>query len=789
MLAHEIGSIHPQTIPKIEEAIEQCHGTSLETHLKEYILEPLRSLKRPHPLVIIIDAIDEWRDHLTFMPALSYLNSESSVVKFIITTCLDPCASHLPGSDNILLQTYPLLPKSDEVIKIYFDEHFEAVASANGRSASNADVNRLVELSGGLPLWTSTVISLLSHRFSDSLPHEILLKVISSQHQNVSSGGLIELYRIALAHLFPSPGVQRLFRLYIGAAIVLQKPLSLSDFSILTGLPSHAIRHIQFTLSVLQIWVPPSDSENRVYPAIMLFHLSFLKFVQAATTERAFATPAFDSHSTLGLACLNQVASLPPPSLPQTSPLCDLHHYAVKYWPVHVSNGTPRSNDLWLQTEHCSMLQRITADSQRRWATLFLQSLMPGRCELMMEYVTAAQDGMISFLRRLARCLGKCDGERWGFGIACLEVALRIDGGNAKVWLDLGRCHNARGNSIGSLKMHEAAVEAFRHALRLRSDVHPNLSQSHNKVASGLWHCYQQPIGNTSTSNAAMCCQKALSTLPVPCPNRFSLLNHLGVALQAVYEHTGDIATLNEIISLNHEVLKLLPATHQGRAALLNNNAIALHALYDRNSDVKTLNEVISLRREVLELRPASHPARAMSLSNLAVALCALHRHNQQIETLIEAISLDREALALRPPPHPYRPLSLINLASSLHALYQRTDDLDTQNKVISLNREAVALLSTAHPLRPSSLHNLARSLLSLYERNGALGVLDEVISLCRELLILRPPGHRYRRIHVEFLVELLEKRFRVTEDARDLAEIEHFKTEYAALMAKEISK
>ncbi|RXW22101.1 hypothetical protein EST38_g3763 [Candolleomyces aberdarensis] len=788
MLAHEMGSIHPQTIPKIEEAIEQCHGTSLETYLEKYILEPLRSLKRPHPLVIIIDAIDEWRDHLAFMPALSYLNSESSVVKFFITTCLDPCASRLPGSDNILLQTYALLPKSDEVIKIYFDEHFRAVPWANGRDASIADVNRLVELSGGLPLWTSTVISLLSHRFSDSLPHEILSEIISSRRQSVSGDGLRELYRIALAHLFPSSDVQRLFQLYFGATIVLQEPLSLSDFSILIGLPSHVTRDIQFALSVLQIWILPSDSEKRVYPAIMLFHLSFLEYVQAATTERAFATSAFDSHSTLGLACLNQLTSLPPPSLPQTSPLCDLHHYAVKYWPVHVSNGTPRWNDQWLGTEHCSMLQRITVDSQRRWATSFLQSLIPGRWELVIEYVTA-EDGMISFLRRLAHCLGKCDGERWGFGMACLEVALRIDGGNARIWLDLGRCHNARGDSIGSLKMHEAAVEAFRHALRLRPDVHPSHAKSHNIVASGLCSCYQQLIGNTSASNAAMCCHKALSILPDPCPNRFLLLNHLAVALQAVYEHTGDIATLNEVISLHHEVLELLPATHQMRAALLNNKAIALHALYDRSSDVKTLNEVISLRREVLELRPASHPARSMSLSNLAVALCALHRHNQQIGTLIEAISLDREALALRPALHPYRPLSLINLASSLYALYQRTDDLDTQNKVISLNREAVALLSTPHPLRPCSLHNLARSLLSLYERTGALEVLDEVASLCRELLILRPPGHRYRRIHVKFLVKLLEKRFKVTKDGRDLGEIENFKAEYVALKAKDISQ
>ncbi|RXW13214.1 hypothetical protein EST38_g12637, partial [Candolleomyces aberdarensis] len=75
MLAHEIGLIHPRAIPKILVAMQECHGTSLETHLQKYILEPLQSLNHPHPLVIVVDALDEWHDHPTFVSALAYLNS------------------------------------------------------------------------------------------------------------------------------------------------------------------------------------------------------------------------------------------------------------------------------------------------------------------------------------------------------------------------------------------------------------------------------------------------------------------------------------------------------------------------------------------------------------------------------------------------------------------------------------------------------------------------------------------------------------------------------------------
>ncbi|RXW11380.1 hypothetical protein EST38_g14475 [Candolleomyces aberdarensis] len=105
MIAHEIGCIHPQAIPKIVEAMDQCHGTSLENHLQQYILEPLRSLGHPQPLIIIMDAMDEWRDHPTFTKALALLNSESSVVKFILTDRLNPCASRLPGIDKVSIYT------------------------------------------------------------------------------------------------------------------------------------------------------------------------------------------------------------------------------------------------------------------------------------------------------------------------------------------------------------------------------------------------------------------------------------------------------------------------------------------------------------------------------------------------------------------------------------------------------------------------------------------------------------------------------------------------------------
>lgn len=363
MIAHEIGSIHPRAIPKIVEAMDQCHGTSLENHLQKYIIEPLQSLNHSRPLIIIIDAMNEWRDHPTFIKALAPFNPRSSVVKFIITDRLNPRASRLPGIDKVSVHTHALGPISREVIKSYFDKYLMAVPWVDGRKASPADAEKLTELSGGLPIWAAIVIALLSHPFNESPPHEIVAEIVGSRRQIGGTDGLGELYRNALKRLFPSSDAQQHFRRYIGAIIVLREPLSLLEFSALAGIPS-LINNIRTALSALQTRFPPSGSEKMVHPATTLFHLSFLEYVQAKTTEDSFSISKFKSHSALGLACLKQLASLPTSSPLQNFPLRSIQLYAVKYWLVHVFNGTSRSKDQWLQTEHGSILHNIEIDAQ-----------------------------------------------------------------------------------------------------------------------------------------------------------------------------------------------------------------------------------------------------------------------------------------------------------------------------------------------------------------------------------------------------------------------------------------
>ncbi|RXW20172.1 hypothetical protein EST38_g5681 [Candolleomyces aberdarensis] len=716
MIAHEIGSIHPRAIPKIVEAMDQCHGTSLETHLQNYILEPLRALGHPQPLIIVLDAMDEWRDHPIFIKTLALLNSESSVVKFIITGRLNPCTSHLPGIESVSIYTYTLGPVSKGVIRAYFRKYLETVPWVDGRKASSVDVKKLTELSSGLFIHASTVIALLSHTSDESPPHKTLAEVVGNRRQVGGTEGLEDLYLIGLRTLFPDPDAQKHYRQYLGETTVLQETLSLLDFSTLGEIPSRLVKDTQFSLATFQTRFPSSGSEKVVYPAQMLFHLSFLDFVEAKT-EISFMISAFDSHSALGLGCLKQIAKLSPLS-PDQAPIPG---YAVKYWPLHVSKGTPRSKSQFSQTEHWSTLQTMPANNIRQWAGLFLKKLLPHQDELMVQNVRAEFD-MVSILLKLANVLGGSGGDQWGLQVACLEVAVRIDDESAEAWSNLGSCYRARSDTTRSFQMYEDAVVKFQHGLYLPS--HPHHDRVELLGEAAIKSCHRRCEEKASILGEAIYCfHKALALRPVPHPDRPTSLNNLGAALRARYVDC-EIASLHdsEAISLHLEALSMLPAPHTGRFTSLNNEC---------DGEIATLNEVIRLRREALELLSAPHPDCSRSLDNV---LQYLHQRDDGITTLNEAIRLDREALELLLA-HPDRSTLLNNLADALQALYERNGEIATLDEAVLLYCEALALRPAPHPERSTSLNNLSNALRALYERDGKITTLNEAIRLHREAL------------------------------------------------------
>ncbi|KAJ2918703.1 hypothetical protein MD484_g1683, partial [Candolleomyces efflorescens] len=779
MLAHEIGRIHSRAIPKLLAAIEECHATSLDSHLQKYILEPLQSLDHPYPLIIIVDALDEWGDHPKFIQALGYLNSMASVVKVISTIRLNPVASHLPGIRAVSVRTYPLAPVSTGVIKAYLEKHLQSVPWVDGRRAHPPDIEKLAELSGGLPVWAATVISLLSHPLSGSPPHEILADIVGNRRLVGGSDGLGNLYDTGLQRMFKTLDNPAHFRRFFGATVVLQAPLSIFHFSELTEIPRYLIERIQGTLSALQTRFPSQGLGQMVHPASSLFHLSLIEHMLAGKAENPFAISASESHSALALSCMKQLRNLPHTN---TQPRA-IQEYSVKYWVYHAANGTPRSKNEWSQTAHCKMLQTLSVDSQQQWARLFHKAITPGHNELKIE----PDHSMVSILTMLANCLHFNGSDQWALEVACLEIVVRIAAEDAYAWTDLGLCYRERGARVGGLQMYEQSMVAYRHALKLRTESDPKFADSLDNVSIALQLCYElngnRDILDEAVSFSRQAVQICLASDPL---YGTSYLNTLANALGKQYTLDNNLQTLQEAISHYRDMLDLSPPPHPRRAASLNNLARALESFHLRNTkDIGPLNEAISLYREALPLHPAPHPLRYVSLGNLALSLYTLYESNSDEKVLDEVISLQHGALALVPAPHPNRSVALNNLGMSLEARYKRNSDIGTLKECLSLYREALALVPAPHPDRPVSLNNLADALQLQFEHEKKVEVLNEAISLRREHQTLRPPGHIFREASLRNLLHVLERRREVTGENRDDAEIGDVKTELAEIEEK----
>ncbi|RXW23987.1 hypothetical protein EST38_g1854 [Candolleomyces aberdarensis] len=819
MLSHEIGNNHSRAIPSILRAIDECRGTLLTTQVQKYILEPLRSLKHPRPLILIVDAIDEWKDYPSFIKALSCLNSESSIVKFIITSRLDLHTSPLPDIRKISLRTYSLLPVSTKVVEAYLKQGSRDVQWVPGEEPTVDDdvIAKLANLSGGLFLWASTVTSMLMPSFSDLSPHEILRGIL----QNHSLQGVWGLYQFALNCLFPSLNDRTSFQQYFEAIIALQAPLLEADFASLLGMDVQSIGKIRLTLSALQTRRQPPGSEKTIYPGMALYHLSFLEYVQDMTSV-PFAISAFNGHKALGMACLNILSNIDKTLLPNSSSLQDslsvlptIQSYAATYWPHHLSSGTPHSGEQWLETPHCSALQEISTKVQgSQWLAWLPDNVQhkqeeprnSGR-ETEQAEVDNEETGntISSVLRRLAGPLDdpvEGSGDRWGFQVACLEVAVRLNPDDVAVWLELGQFYSKIGERSGSPKWFEQAEAAFRGASK-RSDEESARLASRHGLANALWSYYSQNRDSRILNEAISLYREMLLLPPAPHLDHITYLTNLASALCFSYDESSDAFALVEAISLRREVLALRKASDSDPDCLaaLSDLSSALCSLHECTGDADAIANAVSLGREALSYWSAD-PDPSSTLAKLGNALCSLYRRNNDVNDLVEAISMCCQALALGPDPNPSHPSPLSSLADTLVSLYghvadtffdmislqyedlqlpaasdghsesdrsstichlanafcflyDRNCDVEALRTGISLYQEALAL-QQSHPHHFPTLHNLANALSTLHKSDGKSDILSRIASLRRKALELRSKSHPDRPLCLHNLASAL---------------------------------
>ncbi|TEB18323.1 hypothetical protein FA13DRAFT_1746116 [Coprinellus micaceus] len=143
LIGAEIGRFHHKAIPAVAEAARLCHGAALPVLVEMFIRKPLESLHLPHPLIIVMDAADEWRSHYHFITELESLSSLPSLVRFVVLSRSEPRPARFKG---ISIRPYHLEPVSIEVMQRYLHVRFEKIEWPLRQNPQDKDVLSLATM-------------------------------------------------------------------------------------------------------------------------------------------------------------------------------------------------------------------------------------------------------------------------------------------------------------------------------------------------------------------------------------------------------------------------------------------------------------------------------------------------------------------------------------------------------------------------------------------------------------------------------------------------------------------
>ncbi|MEU3654441.1 CHAT domain-containing protein [Streptomyces sp. NPDC032161] len=246
-------------------------------------------------------------------------------------------------------------------------------------------------------------------------------------------------------------------------------------------------------------------------------------------------------------------------------------------------------------------------------------------------------------------------------------------------------------------------------------------------------------------------------------------LRTLGAAWQRLYEHTGELADIQQAVAVARRAAKQPAITSTDQTMSLHNLAESLRALFNRTGDVRHLREAVDVGREVVREVSQADPKRYVSLGGLADSLRMLYERTDDGALLDEALRLSTAALAAVPESDRGRSVALVNSTILLRYQFERTGDQSVLNEAIALSRSAVREAPRGTPVQQTALYNMGNLLHVLSERTGDMTALDEAIKATSAVVDLTSPEHPDGPLYRSTLVGMLNQRFNQAGDTHAL--------------------
>ena len=253
--------------------------------------------------------------------------------------------------------------------------------------------------------------------------------------------------------------------------------------------------------------------------------------------------------------------------------------------------------------------------------------------------------------------------------------------------------------------------------------------------------------------------------------SRLKRLCFLGGALQRLFEHTGDLALLEQTIAIGRSALEAARPSDDDEVMCLAMLASSLRVAYECTGDQIALGEAVDLGQRALRATPGDHPQRYALSSELSLVLWRTYEHTGDTALLDEAAKAGAFALSAMPIGRAVSAGVLANQGNILRAQFERAGSQPVLTEAIAVTRRAVGAAPIATALWLGCLHNLAGLLYAQFERTGDLPALDEAIDAERRAVEATPQEHPDAPLYRSALVQHLKARFDRTGDVGALDE------------------
>jgi tetratricopeptide (TPR) repeat protein len=709
------------------------------------VLNPLLAASFPLPMVIILDALDQYKDIVDLLDVLVELVPRMSAsVKLFFTS--RPESQIETRIRRMKAEELGLYPASDIVLEAFFLERLRPVEGWRSKSPSQDQISRLVDAAKGHFVWAATACNVIA-RPSNGFPDDTVEQILSprSTFRHSAEARLDSLYRDALSDAFPDgpesrPSLDN-YRRVLGAILVVEVQLNISALQTVLG-TSTRVDAIVSDLRGLQTRIssePPSDCP--VTPASERFHASFLDFI--VDPERCadgllhnadrFRIDRSKSHTHVAHACLQRMDEFFNSDQGNTPLFPDIPgglRYAFDYWAGHVYGSDVVSEDLrHAVTDFCER-------NFVHWFQFQLQTIH-GESSLVPNV-----DPNLDAPGRLDRFRVECqmhpecikDVRQLDMIISVQGVAMRLAANGHprkdEFMVGMGYSLYCRFNRVGRMSDLDAALKLYREALVLCPRDHPLRRVSLQRMSWALIVRFRLTGVHLDLDEAISLRQEALELASDGLERRKSLCD-LAFTLYDRYERNGYPQDLKDANTMTQEAGPLRETSDPDHVYLV------LYKYISRaTTDIRDLDELdgaIDFFRKQVKSLPATHD-RPFFLSNLARALWTRFNSTGQLHDLDETIDLRREALKSILATDPYRPLALNDLAQTLLTRFNSTRKLHDLDEAIDLGREALGSVPATRLDRSTVLDNLARALCTRFGSTGQLDDSDEATALRREL-------------------------------------------------------